>query len=203
MKGTFGTGSVRLGALALAIAGSSAAYATNLNITLTCDDAFEAFISTNDSVQGTSFLTDDNWWPTTESGSTALTPGMTNYLHIKGWDLYGAVSALIASLSLSDALFEFENGLQTLDTDTTYWGLSTTGWGVNDLTPTDLGANGTGPWGTIGGVNGAARFIWNGTGGVTGIDHYFSVKINPVPEPATLSALALGAAALLRRRRRK
>lgn len=191
---------VRLGVLTLALAAASAAEATNLNITLTCDDAFEAFISTNDSVEGTSFLTDDNWWPTVETGSTALTPGMTNYLHIKGWDLFGSVSALIASLSLDDALFEFDNGQQTLDTDTTYWGLSTTGWGVNDITPTDLGANGTGPWGSIAGVNAAARFIWNGTGGVTGINHYFSVRINAVPEPATLSALALGAVALLRRR---
>lgn len=202
MKGAFNLGALRFGALALAIVGAGVAQATNLNITLTCDDAFEAFISTNDAVQGTSFLTDDNWWPTTETGSTALTTGVTNYLHIKGWDLFGAVSALIASVSLDDALFEFDNGLQNIDTDTTYWGMSTTGWGINDLTPTDLGANGTGPWGTIPGVNAAARFIWNGTGGTVGIDHYFSIKINPVPEPATISALALGAAALLRRRRR-
>lgn len=184
-----------------AFAGLAAASgATNLNITTTCDDAFEAFISTNDAVQGTSFLTDDNWWPSVETGSTALTPNVTNYLHIKGWDIYGASSAMIASLSLSDAGFQFDNGGQTLDTDTVYWGLSTSGWGINDLIPTDYGPNGTGPWGSISGVSASARFLWSATYGVPGVYHHFSVRITPVPEPASWMVLGLLAAGLRRRR---
>lgn len=186
----------------LTVAASGAALATNLNMTLTCDDDFEAFISTNDSVQGTSFLVDDVWWPTVESGSTALTSGMTNYLHIRARDVFGSVSALIASLSLSDANFQFGNSLQTLDTDTTYWGLSLSGWGINDLTPTDLGPNGTGPWGNIAGVNASARFIWGPRQGEANVYHYFSVAITPVPEPATIAGLG-GLVALALRKRRK
>lgn len=187
--------------LGIVLGVSPIASATNLSITATCDDAFRAYISTSDSVEGTLFLTDDNWWPSVESGMTALTPSVTNYLHIKGWDIYGASSAMIASLSLSDTGFEFDNGGQTLDTDTVYWGFSTTGWGINDLTPTDYGPNGTGPWGMVSGVNASARFLWSATYGVPGIDHYFSVRITPVPEPASWMALSLLALGIRRRPR--
>lgn len=189
--------------LMLAVLGvSGAAYGTDLNLTVTCDDAFEAFISTNDAVEGTSFLTDDNWWPTVESGSVTLTPGITHYLHIKAWDIYGSISSLIASASLDDALFQFDNATQSLDTDTTNWGLSKTGWGINDLSVSDYGANGASPWGAQAGINAGARFIWSDTVAEAGVLHYFSVKITPVPEPATLAVLGLGAATMLRRRRR-
>ncbi|MCE9557475.1 MAG: hypothetical protein K8R88_00845, partial [Armatimonadetes bacterium] len=60
------------------------AHATSLTLSMVADDYYEAYISTSDAVQGTQFSAQVNTWQFgTVTGSTALTAGMTNYLHIR------------------------------------------------------------------------------------------------------------------------
>src|SRR5262245_36281058 len=69
------------------------ANATTLSGVLTVDDTFSAYISTNDAILGTLILSDSdlNWATTVSFSGVALTPGVTNYLHVVGQDLYGVI----------------------------------------------------------------------------------------------------------------
>jgi hypothetical protein len=58
--------------------------------------------------------------PDTSHPATALTPGVTNYLHIEAIN-YGVVGGFIGDFTLSDTGFQFANGSQTLVTETTHW----------------------------------------------------------------------------------
>ena len=175
------------------------ASATTLSLSMVADDFFEAYISTDDSVQGTQFAAQTQTWQFgTVTGNVALTPGMTHYLHVRARDVFGAPSMLVGQLGLSDALFEFENQSQSLLTNSTEWKLSLSGFGSGYTTPTIVGQNGQNVWGTQGGISLSALRIWSSQ---TQGEHYFSVRINPVPEPATMTALVLGGAALIRRRK--
>ncbi|MCE9559908.1 MAG: PEP-CTERM sorting domain-containing protein, partial [Armatimonadetes bacterium] len=119
---------------------------------------------------------------------------------IRARDVFGAPSMIVGEASLSDTGFAFGNATQNLLTTTADWNLSLTGFGAGYFTPTDIGANGTGPWGTQSGISNNARRLWSGQ---TGGEHYFSVPIYAaVPEPATALAMLAGAGALVLRRRR-
>ncbi len=180
--------------------------ATTLSLTLNVDDYATAYISTDDSIVGTAFLTkeDTTWQSGPKSGSIALVDGVVNYLHIKARDQFGAPSMLIAEASLDDASFWFSNNTQSLLTNGTDWTASLTGFGVNNLVPVELGNNGFGPWGFQNGISADAKLIWTTPygqqpGGDTG---YYTAVINTdvVPEPVSLAGLA--AVGLLARRRR-
>lgn len=183
---------------AAAVAGT--AHATTLTLTLTADDYADAYISTDPSVEGTRFFNKTTTWGTNLTESVALTPGVTNYLHVRARDFFGAPSMMIGVASLSDALFEFANGGQQLVTNPNDWKVSVTGWTGTFQTPVDLGGNGSGPWGTRPSIPSSARYLWAQQGG-GGPENYYRVEITPVPEPATLAALGLGLAAVARRRR--
>lgn len=183
----------------LALAGTSA-YATDLTLAGTADDAFNAYLSTSDSTAGTLFAS-GNSWGTTYTGSITLTPGTTYYLHIDAFDVAGAPSMFIGELGLTDSAFWFDNGGQSSVTGDTNWSASTVGFGGTTTTITDLGPNGTSPWGSRSGISSNAHYIW--TPGDVSEHRYFTVKVNSVPEPMTLAVVSFGAMALLRRRPRK
>lgn len=179
---------MRFAFFAMGLAAGVVAQATTLTFTGVADDFFEAYLSTNDTVQGTLICQQTNTWQNGgASGSISLVPNVTNYLHVQARDAFGAPSMFIGQASLSDAGFEFLNNTQTMLTNPNDWQLSLTGFGVNYFTPTDLGPNGTGAWGTQSNIDINARRLWsNQTAG----EHYFSIAIRPVPEPFTLIGIA-------------
>jgi len=192
------------GAALAVIASWSTAEATTLSGNLTSDNEFVAYLSTDDSVLGT-VIGSGNFWPTTSTLSQALTAGVTNYLHIIATD-QGPPDMFIGSFSLSDNLFHFVNGTQSLLTNTTDWRSDPSGgtWFAPTGTPLNLGPNGTGPWGTFAAMTGA-DFIWANP---NTSQAFFSTAIAPVvaatPIPAAfpLFAAALGGLGLLARRKR-
>lgn len=194
-----------LGALTgLAILAGSTASATTLTTFLNVDNQFTAYISIDDTVQGTQFSSGTHW-PTGNAGSTTLTDGVTNYLHIFAEDL-GGIAALLGSFSLSDTDFSFANGTQSLVSGDAGLTVSETGWGAYGATST-IGSNGISPWGFRSGHNPAAQWVWsNDPDGDNTV--YFSAAISydiaSVPLPAGLPLLAFGLGAFgLAAKRRK
>jgi len=104
------------------------AHATNVTAHTTTDDAYKIFISTSDSVEGTQIGQGADW-QTVGNWTTALTPGMTNYIHIYGQDLYGTISSILGDFKLNNADFKFANGTQSLLTNVTDWHVFTDTWG--------------------------------------------------------------------------
>jgi MSHA biogenesis protein MshQ len=133
--------------LLLAIAGAvcQSIHATVLTTSMTVDNEFDIYISTNDNIQGTFFGSNNNW-PTVTTHNTSLTPNVVNYIHVVGRDA-GGIEMFLGQFTLSDTNFQFSNGTQTLLTNATNWQVSNTGFGSGYVTPHDYGLNGVGPWG--------------------------------------------------------
>ena len=210
---------VTISALA-SISAVNSAKATNISGNLTADNAFFAYISTNDAVLGT-LVAQGNSWPTTFSFSGAtLTPGVTNYLHIEAIN-YGGPGAFIGQFTLSDAGFQFANGSQSLLTGTTNWAgiynndnssVTAQPWVMPTAGVVSFGANGVGPWGTKTGISSSALWIWpNDASSLPGVAacefctvDFSTPIISTIPEPATLLMLGsgiIGLAGLFRRKR--
>lgn len=175
-------------------------FATDLSFSGTADDAFVAYVSTSPTSVGSSFVNGGSWG-TTFTGSATLTPGVVNYLHVDAFDVAGAPSMFIAESGLSNTDFAFGNGTQSALTGDSGWGLSLVSFGGTSTSITNLGPNGTSPWGMRGGISANASYLWS-AGPVS--DHrYFTIAINPtaVPEPASMAAIATGLAIFLKRKR--
>jgi len=189
-----------LGCLALTV---SSAFGSTLSMNTTVDNGFSIYISTSSSVLGTLVGT-GNDWQTTYSFSTALTPGVTNYLQVVANNIDGP-GAFLGDFSLDDTNFHFVNNTQTLLTNNVDWFFSTTAIGGPYTVANDQGANGVGPWGTRPGIDSNAHWIGD-PGNCTNCTVYFETAITPnaaTPEPTTPLLIAGGVALLLGIRRKK
>ena len=188
---------------------------------LTADNAFYAYVSTNNAVLGT-LVVSGNSWPDSFSLASSLTPGVTNYLQIEAIN-YGGPGGFIGSFSLNNNQFQFANGGQTLSTDTTNW-LAIYNNSNSDpnaqqawVTPTVLPELETYPWGTPSPISPSAQWIWasgasgsdgcqlNGGGGNCTVDLSTAISSTATPLPAGLPLFAsgLGVLGLLMRGRKR
>ena len=146
---------------------------------LTVDNSFEAYISASDAEQGT-LLVKGNNWPSIYAFVSTLTPGQDYYLHIKAAD-EGGVAAFLGEFAISGEHHLFSNGLSQLNTDTSNWKVSRSGW-VDYVPATSYGRRGVSPWGnsgSVGSVNEDAQWIWSADSNNDNLV-YFSTKISAV-----------------------
>ncbi len=178
--------------------------ATTLSGDLTGDNYVYAYISTDDSVQGTQIAYGD-CWQAGYSLTTELTAGVNYYLHIYIYD-YDGPQGFLGDFSLSGSDHIFSNGGSYLLTDDTDdWHGNNTGWGNTDVALEDFGKREIYPWSfalqaSHYNIDSNAHWIWTGSY-TDGVDYaWFSTKISatgtgtsdPVPEPATMTLLASG-----------
>jgi MSHA biogenesis protein MshQ len=140
----------------------------NLNV----DNTFEAYLSTDDSVQGV-LLSSGNNWQTTYTLLSQLTPGQDYYLHVKAENT-GGPAGFLSDFEITGTEHVFSNGLTTLTTNTTEWMVSTIGWN-NYQTPNSYGSNESGPWAIRSSVDANAEWIWSSNSNDN--DTYFSTHI--------------------------
>ncbi|WP_075186183.1 PEP-CTERM sorting domain-containing protein [Teredinibacter haidensis] len=183
---------------------SIAANATLISGELNVDNQHWVYISTDDSTQGDSISSGDNWG-ITDTFSHTLDAGTDYFLHIYAEDV-GGIAGFLGNLFLDSSDHIFTNGTDTLLTNGTDWNVSTTGWS-GYTTASTYGSNGVGPWGTQAAIDSSAQWIWSDDAHNHN-ETYFSVAINSVssasvPEPSTLILLFIGIAGLGLSRARK
>lgn len=209
-------------------AGHAHAIDTTVTADLTVDNHYKLFISTNDSTNGA--LVGESGrggypdpapydWTDPEHFEFNLTPGVTNYLHVIGSDSTQVIAGFLGTFKLSNNLFKFENGGQTLHTNTLHWRVYTDNFGGTQA-PVEIsngcnpGAteipNGSFPWGYYPEISEDAQWIWtnagkdlslNAEGGL--LTRYFTTSIVVTPEPISASLFLLGGAALASTRFRR
>jgi hypothetical protein len=150
---------------------------------MTVDDAFELYLSTDDSQLGT-FIGSGNTWTTTYTFT--LTPSTTNYIHVVGHDVYRVIAGFIGDFSLDDSNYQFVNGSQSLVTNSADWVVSATGFGSGYTSPDAYASNGDGPWGFRNGISADAKWIWTNDGMDLYTARYFSTPVINIPEPITI-----------------
>lgn len=214
--------------------GAATASATTLSGALTVDNSFNAYLSNSASSLGTQVASGSNWQTAVSFSNVALTAGQSYFLNIEAYNAPGGglnPGALLGTFSLSDASFQFANGLQTLQTGATGWtgGYNASGslpqsWSQPTGSVVALGGNGTGPWGNIAGIGSTAQWIWpsdaqsspstpTAYGGECQdcvVDFQTQIQFgqaapSSVPEPASMAifAVALGGLAFALRRQRR
>ncbi len=170
--------------------------ATTLKATITADDDFQIYVSTDDSVLGTLLgegSTVNGSWASSWTFNYDLTPGVVNYIHVVAWDLYQVKTAFLGEFWLSDAGFRFRNDAQNLTTESADWDMSNAGFSIGYYTPDMIGANRptTVPWEvSVPGISADAQWIWSNFGN-DWTQRYFSTPIFP-PNVLTVTCGAGG-----------
>lgn len=165
-------------------------HAATLDWSVTSDNAFALYLSTNNTSAGTLIYSDlggpASQWGTAFSGSVAVSGEV--YINIVGynytssnglWTTPGTPNgggdnpaALLGSFTLSAGTFS--NGTTSLLTGIANWSainvaplspdVPTTApsppWTTPTGAPVSFGANGIGPWGTVSGIDSNADWIW-------------------------------------------
>jgi hypothetical protein len=185
-----------LSAAALFAAAGVAAGDVTLDARMTADNQFTASISTSSTSAGVPFLS-GNSWPSTFTGSYVFPGAGTYYLQVQAVD-QGVPAMLIGDFGLSGGDAIFINSTTSLATNAADWVVSNTGFGLSAVTPLDLGANGSSPWGMFAAIDPGARFLWAPTYTPT---VYFTTIIVVLPAPSGIAAFGVGALAMARRRR--
>jgi len=154
---------------------------TTFSGTLTADNTFNIYISTDDSVLGTYLGQGNNWGLPFGFNAASLTQGSTNYVHVVAVN-QGGPGGLLGSFNLSDSNFVFANGSTVENTTAADWKVSLTGFGSNYATPVNEGTNGVGPWGTLSGISSSSNWMWDHEShSTTDLNtEYFSLAIKPV-----------------------
>ncbi len=172
-----------LGLLFLFVFSGMAQATTVLTWSIKVDDSFFAYLSTEDTTQGTQFGAGNQYWTTYTGTTTPLTAGQDYYLHVYGYNGGGA-SGLQGTFSLSGNDHYFSNNTTTLSTtEDEAWKGSLLDWGDYGRGEYILaGQTGTPRWMWVG-----STWDWHREGGV-----YFSSKISATPEPTTMLLFGLG-----------
>lgn len=185
-----------IGTALVGLAGAAQASIVSLDATMTVDNSFNAYVSTDPSLNGDLFLSGGSW-PTTYTGSYEFETAGTYYLHIHAHDA-GSPEMFIGLFTLQNTSAWFSNGTQRLITQAdSDWTASISGFGGADVGLSDRGPNGQSPWGNYAAME-DARFIWADS---DRDDVYFTMVITVVPPPTALGTLGLFGIASIRRRR--
>lgn len=159
--------------------------AGTFSATMTVDNQYSIYVTTDDNVQGTAFGSGNNWG-VASSHSTSLTPGVVNYIHVLAQDV-GGPEMFIGDFSVSGA-FKFANGTQSAKSNASDWKVSSGGWSGYG-TPLEISSsNYHGIWGTINGISSSAKYIWSSPWNNGGADvRYFTIAVYPVITPANVT----------------
>ncbi len=147
----------------------------SVSANVTANDTFYLYISQDEAVEGI-LIGQGSRYSSTYSLNTALVPGLTNYLHIKGTDSMGPIAAFIGDFTLNDDSFSFANGTQRLLTGENCWTAYTDDFGGTKEKVTTICKNGMGKWATRFGIDLNAQWIWT-KGGEDLATRYFSTPI--------------------------
>lgn len=218
-------------ALLAAFAPHPARAVSTLSGTLSVDNAFFLYLSTDDTQRGTLIASGTDWTTPISFSTQVLTRG-TNYLHLETFNQggpYGFLGTfkLWSSSAQTTAAIggQFGTGTNTLQTDTTNWKTVFGANFTNGYTPTAQAwktttttavttttggtapyTNGVSPWVAFSSIDSTAKWIGDASTLYTQNNGNFSVYYSAsfVPEPAGVAVFgaALAAGMWLRRRKR-